>query len=237
MLYCSLTPPAPLPDGSSPQQSSLSWRVCCDRRDGRKPCVQWGKTMGLWERRRRKWWWNNVEVLWAYSVKSTAAITHSKGPRSAARTGFTRMRSNIISMAAPAKAQVSGKTGKPKDRDVPSAETIINKFQQLRSEQRAIASKITEVEADKNEHGWVVSEKPCNCGKGLVFKLVFGPFFPPSLSPNLPPSLSFPLISAPLLHFHPLFFPPYPLPLYSFFSHSSLFLLPLPSPTHVQSCD
>ena len=42
--------------------------------------------------------------------------------------------------------------GKQKDKEVPSAEQIVAKFQQMRNEQRAIVSKIAELETDRGEH-------------------------------------------------------------------------------------
>ena len=50
-------------------------------------------------------------------------------------------------MAAKVKA-----SAKSKEKNVPSAELIVARFQQMRAEQRAIVGKITEVEADRNEH-------------------------------------------------------------------------------------
>ena len=55
------------------------------------------------------------------------------------------MRSLISSMASS-----TGKQGKGKGVEQPEA--ILGKFQQLRTEQRAIANKIAELEGDKNEH-------------------------------------------------------------------------------------
>ena len=42
--------------------------------------------------------------------------------------------------------------GKQKDKEAPSAEQIVAKFQQMRNEQRAIVSKIAELETDRGEH-------------------------------------------------------------------------------------
>ena len=39
-----------------------------------------------------------------------------------------------------------------KGKDVPSAELIVARFQQMRAEQRAIVGKIAEVEADRKKH-------------------------------------------------------------------------------------
>ena len=50
-------------------------------------------------------------------------------------------------MAAKVKA-----SAKSKEKDVPSAEVIVARFQQMRAEQRAIVGKIAEVEADRKEH-------------------------------------------------------------------------------------
>ena len=47
-------------------------------------------------------------------------------------------------------ASSTGKQGKGKGVEQPEA--ILGKFQQLRTEQRAIANKIAELEGDKNEH-------------------------------------------------------------------------------------
>ena len=58
---------------------------------------------------------------------------------------FLRMRSLISSMTSS-----TGKQGKGKGVEQPEA--ILGKFQQLRTEQRAIANKIAELEGDKNEH-------------------------------------------------------------------------------------
>jgi len=44
------------------------------------------------------------------------------------------------------------KAGKSKKGEQLSQEKILATFQQLRQEQRAIASKITELESEKNEH-------------------------------------------------------------------------------------
>ena len=44
--------------------------------------------------------------------------------------------------------------GKQKDKEAPSAEQIVAKFQQMRNEQRAIVSKIAELETDRGEHKW-----------------------------------------------------------------------------------
>ena len=62
-------------------------------------------------------------------------------------------------MAAKVKA-----SAKSKEKDVPSAELIVARFQQMRAEQRAIVGKIAEVEADRKEHSCVSLSlsRPCS---------------------------------------------------------------------------
>lgn len=47
------------------------------------------------------------------------------------------------------------KSGKSAGKEAPSPEAIINRFQEMRTQQRNIANKIAELEQDRNEHKWV----------------------------------------------------------------------------------
>ena len=51
-----------------------------------------------------------------------------------------------------------------KGKDVPSAELIVARFQQMRAEHRAIVGKLAEVEADRKEHRCVSLSlsRPCS---------------------------------------------------------------------------
>lgn len=56
------------------------------------------------------------------------------------------MRSNKVAAMA--------ESAKSKKSEQMSQEKIISTFQRLRAEQRAIASKMSELEGEKNEHRW-----------------------------------------------------------------------------------